>query len=209
MKVIGYILRLTNWLVAVGFGVIGFAWASDIINIVMIGNFIDQINTNPSVRMVALLLTVYIVLFNLLYFLSHLFVRQYATHIKLNVASGEFSISLSAIENSLRRAVKKLAEVHDIHIRIRKDKKSEAKPIVITAYYSAWEGTNVQEVTAKIQEMIHMRFQEIVEVKEPPVFQLYLTNIVERDHKKSDSKKKSDLIEQGMFYGPQYPVDSE
>lgn len=210
MKVLSYVLRLTNWLAAVGIGLIGFAWAANIIDINMIADFIAQINTNPSTRIIALLLTAYLIMFNLLYFIGSLFTRRYATHIKLSMPNGDFSIALSAIEDSLRRQVKKLPEVYDVHIRIKKDKKSETKPMIIKAYYSTREGTNVQDVTAKIQEVVRMRFQEIVEVKEPPVFKIYLTDIVDRDSKKSESKKKEkpELAEYKTYYsGPQYPVD--
>jgi hypothetical protein len=209
MKVLSYILRLANWLAAVGVGIIGFAWAANFIDLGIISNFITQINTNPT-RIIALLLTAYLVLFNLLYFFGSLFVRRYATHIKLSMPNGDFSIALAAIEDSLRRQVKKLPEVYDVHIRIKKDKKSETKPMTIKAYYSTREGTNVQDVTAKIQEVIRMRFQEIVEVKEPPVFKIYLTDIVDRDSKKSESKRKEkpELAEYKTYYsGPQYPVD--
>jgi uncharacterized alkaline shock family protein YloU len=176
----------------------------------MIADFAAQINTNPSSRIIVLLLAAYLVLFNLLYFIGSLFTRRYATHIKLSMPNGDFSIALSAIEDSLRRQVKKLPEVYDIHIRIKKDKKSETKPMTIKAYYSTREGTNVQDVTAKIQEVIRMRFQEIIEVKESPVFKIYLTDIVDRDSKKSESKKKekAELAEYKTYYnGPQYPVD--
>ena len=211
MKILSYILRLTNWLCAVAIGAVGFAWAADFINIDMIKGFVGQVNTNPSSRIIVLLLAAYLVLFNFLHFFGNLFIRRYATHIKLNIPGGDFSISLSAIEDSLKRQAKKIPEVNNIHIRIYKDRKSDAKPMTIKAYYSTREWTNVQDVTAKIQEVIKMRLQEIIEVKEPPVFQVYLTDIVERDSKKSDSKKreKASISDDKMYFGPQYPIDND
>jgi len=63
-------------------------------------------------------------------------------------------------------------------------------------------------VTDKIRTAITIRFNEIIEVKEPPVFTIILSNIVERDHRKTDSRKKDrELMESEMFHGPEYPID--
>lgn len=212
MKVIVYIMRSTNWVVAIFCGIFGFMWFANMIDLGLVGQIANDVNlNNPSLRIILVVLAAYLVLFNLLYIVGGLFTRKYATHIKLDIVQGGFSIALSAIENSLRRAIRQLPDVHDVHVRIYKDKKSEIKPVRIHASFSTWEGIKVKEVTEKIQGVIRMRFNEIIEVKEPPIFDIALVNIVDKESKKAESRKKEKGLpgREKMFYGPEYPIDSE
>ena len=176
MKILAYSLRLVNWLVAILGGIVGFLWFADVINLKTISLYADQANTNPGLRVILIILAVYLVLFNLLYFIGSLFPSKYVSHIKLDLPGGDFSITLSAIENSLRRVVRKLPEVHDAHTNLYKDRKSETKPIIIRTVYSTWEGSDTREVTERIRTVIQQRLQEIVHLKEPPVFQIILSS---------------------------------
>ena len=159
MRVLAYVLRLVNWLITLLTCVFAFLWFVDLVSLETLGWFAVQVNLTPSSRPILTILVVLVVGLNLAYFIGSLFARQYATHLKLNVDKGDFSIALSAIENSLRRSVKKLPEVHDVHIRIYKSKKALAKPMRIQASLSVWEGTRVKELTEKIQEVIRLRFK--------------------------------------------------
>ena len=209
MKVLAYVLRLVNWLITLLTCVFAFLWFVDLVNLETLGGFAVQVNLTPSSRPILAILVVLVVGLNLAYFIGSLFTRQYATHLKLNADKGDFSIALSAIENSLRRSVKKLPEVHDVHIRIYKSKKALAKPMRIHTSLSVWEGTRVKELTEKIQEVIRLRFNEIVEVAEEPVFEIAITNMVERDARRTESRKKDSGNDPRMFYGPEYPISKD
>lgn len=209
MKTISAIMKTVNWIVAIFFAVISFLWFFDAIDLGMIARWAGDVNQDgPTYRYLLAIGAFYVLLFNLLYSLGRWFTRNYASSVNVNSQSGSFSIAISAIENSLRRSVKKLPEIHDAHIRVYKDKRNLTKPIQIYTTFSVWEGVNVTEVTDKIRSAITMRFNEIIEVKEPPVFTIILSNIVEREHRKVDLKKKDkDFIDSKMFYGPEYPID--
>jgi len=209
MKTISAIMKTVNWIVAIFFAVISLLCFSDWIDLGMITSWARDVNqAQPTYRYLLAIGAFYVILFNLAYSLGRWFTRNYASSVNVNSQGGSFSIAISAIENSLRRSVQKLPEIHDAHIRVYKDKRNLTKPIQIYTTFSVWEGVNVTEVTDKIRSAITMRFNEIIEVKEPPVFTIILSNIVEREHRKVDLKKKDkDFIDSAIFHGPEYPID--
>lgn len=203
-------MKTSNWIFGVVVGAIGFFWVANFFDLSDVARLTTEINANnKSLRLILTLLAIYLVMFNVLYLLTNIFRRKYASTIKLNLSDGNLSIDISAIEDSLRRAVKKLPEIHDARIHIYKDRKAQNKPIRICATFSTLEGTNIKEVTEKVQSIIKMRFQEIIEVKEPPIFTIILSDIIERDEKRSESRKnkEKELANRRMFYGPEYPID--
>ena len=209
MKTISVIAKTVNWLVVVFFAVMSLLWFVNIIDLGMLSNWASDLNKEGDTYRILLVLgTIYLILLNITYLIGRWVTRNYASSVKVSSPAGSFSIAISAIENSLRRAVRKLPEINDAHIRVYKVRKPENKPIQIFTTFSVWEGTNVTEVTDKIRTAINIRFNEIIEVKEPPVFTIILSNIVERDHRKTDSRKKDrELMESEMFHGPEYPID--
>lgn len=201
-------MKTTNWIVTVFVAVMALLWFADTIDLNIVSAWATKVNEGgPTYRILLAIGGFYLILFNLLYLLGRWFTRNYASSVKVTSPSGSFSIAISAIENSLRRAVKKLPEIHDAHIRVYKDRKNEAKPIQIYATFSVWEGVNVTEVTDKIRSAITIRFSEIIEVKEAPTFTIILSNIVERDRKSDSKKKDKDLNDTKMFFGPEYPIE--
>lgn len=207
MKTISAIMKTANWIVAVFFAVMSILWFADKIDLGMLAGWAEDLNTaGPTYRILLAIGAFYLILLNLSYLLGRWITRNYVSSVKVNTQAGYFSIAISAIENSLRRAVRKLPEINDAHIRVYKVRKPENKPIQIYTTFSVWEGTNVTEVTDKIRTTINIRFNEIIEVKEPPVFTIVLSNIVEREHRKPDKKDK-ELVESRMFHGPEYPID--
>ncbi|MCK4909854.1 MAG: alkaline shock response membrane anchor protein AmaP [Planctomycetes bacterium] len=209
MKIFSIVMKTLNWLVAVTTGFFACLWMANRVDLDWFAELAYKANeSGPSVRFFGIVIAVWLVLFNLFYLFGRLFVRKYASHVTLRIDSGNFSIALSAIEHSLRRVVKKLPDIHDVHVRIYKNKAKSDKPMRIYTTYTAWEGTNLKDVTEKIQSAIKMRFKEIVETKEEPVFEVVLSNIVEKDRRKLDSKRRGkEPADKRMFYGPEYPID--
>lgn len=209
MKAISAIMKTVNWLVAIFFSVVSLLWIGNIIDLGMISNWATEINASgDTYRWLLAIGAFYLVLFNILYLIGRWIARNYTSSVQVSSQSGSFSIAISAIENSLRRALRKLPEINDAHVRVYKLRKPENKPIQIFTTFSVWEGSNVTEVTDKIRTTITIRFNEIIEVKEPPVFTIILSNIVERDYRKADAKKKDrELMGSEMFHGPEYPID--
>ncbi|MEK7448609.1 MAG: hypothetical protein AAB019_03890 [Planctomycetota bacterium] len=209
MKIISMLMKTVNWIASVSLGVFALMWLLDRVDLGWVGQVAAQVNdSGVSSRIIGVILAAYLVMFNFLYAFGRIFTRRYISHIKLGIESGNFSIAISAIENSLKRALKKLPDINDAHVRIYKERSKVDKPVRVYTTYSAWDGTNIKEVTDKIQSVVRMRFQEIVETKEPPVFEIVLYNIVEKDRKKVDAKRsEKELAEKKMFYGPEYPID--
>lgn len=204
-------MKTSNWIVAVTVAAFGFLWFVDRIDLGMLSTWAAEINhDSPSSRTVLMLLAAYLVVFNVFYLMGNVFRRKYASIIKVVVPEGELTIDVSAIEDSLRRSVKKLPEIAEARVHLYKERKSD-KPIRICTTFSAWEDANIKELTEKIQSAIKMRFQEILDVKEPPVFTTVLAHIVvAKDAQRPESKKRAkerEMAAQRVFYGPEYPID--
>jgi len=208
MRLYNHTLKTINWIFTVALGCATFLWLAQLIDINPVIHWLSTAaQFDPWTRFILLWVAIGLVLFNVLYLLAPLFSPRHASQLNLGIPGGSFTITISAIEHSLRRAVRKLPDIQDASVRLYKDIKSENKPMRLVVHCSTWEGTNVKEVTEKVKEIINLRFQEIVEVKEPPQFQIIISHIEERETKKSDSKKKTPATERPIFYGPEYPID--
>lgn len=153
-----------------------------------------------------ILVGLYLLLSHGLYLLLAIMVSRYDTHFRIRSNNLEVTIALSAVEESLRRAVQKLPEIYDVWVRIYKEKNREEKPLRIYAGYSTFEGTNVKEVTDKIREVIRLRFQEIIDIPQEPEFEIALTKFTSKEPRKADTRRSKAGVE-ADFRGPQYPTD--
>ncbi|MBI3097921.1 MAG: hypothetical protein HYY93_06685 [Planctomycetes bacterium] len=154
----------------------------------------------------AILVGLYLLLSHGLYVLLAIMVSRYDTHFRIRSNNLEVTIALSAVEESLRRAVKKLPEIYEVWVRIYKEKGREDKPLRIYTGYSTYEGTNVKEVTDKIREVIRLRFQEIIDIPQEPEFEIALTKFTSKEPRKGDTRRTTAGVE-ADFRGPQYPTD--
>jgi len=117
MKAISAIMKTVNWLVVMFFATISLLWLGNIIDLGMIGKWARDLNdSGDTYRWLLAIGAFYLVLFNLLYLIGRWVTRNYASSVKVSSQAGSFSIAISAIENSLRRAVRKLPEINDAHI---------------------------------------------------------------------------------------------
>jgi len=185
MKTISAIMKIVNWIVAVFFAVASLLWFSNIIDLRMLSEWINKPNQGVFIHRTLLIIgAFYLILFNLTYLLGRWLTRNYVSRIEVTTKFVSFSIAISAIENSLRHVVRKLPEVHDAHIHVYKVKRPKDKPIRIYIAFSVWEDTIVAELIDKIITAVTTRCNEMIEVKEPPVFTIILSNIIGKEHRK-------------------------
>ena len=109
MKIISMLMKTVNWIASVSLGVFALMWLLDRVYLGWGGQGAAQVNdSGVSSRIIGVILAAYLVMFNFLYAFGRIFTRRYISHIKLGIESGNFSIAISAIENSLKRALKKI-----------------------------------------------------------------------------------------------------
>lgn len=203
------IMLLANSMIALALLLVLSLEASGVVRVAAVEG--ETSSTASGVRLLLWSLTLAFVVFNGLYVLERFVVRR-ATHLKARGEQGEFLVSISAVEESLSRIAKCVPEVHDARVNVYKEKR-EGKPVYIEVSYMAYEDMAIPEVTARLQQVVAHRFEQIAGPQIKPQFNIVLSRIVERDSgaggtgRGTERRKAKDVID--LSRGPIYPVSEE
>ena len=130
----------------------------------------------------------------LLMFLSYAFAKiitggkQKERTIAFDNPSGRVSVSLNAVEELIRRLMYRVPDVKEV----RPDIKATKKGIEIELRLILKADVNIPDVTAKLQEMIKNKIQELLGVEEAVIIRIHVGKIVAEESK---SKHKDDVGE--------------
>ena len=126
-------------------------------------------------------------------------------NIAFNNPDGQVTISLSAIEEFIKRIGSSLPEIKEL----KSDCIATKKGIDISTRVIFWSDANIPEATEKIQGLIRTRIQEMLGVDEPIIVKVHVTKIAARQEpkqgKKDKEKDKEDL--RMPFSGMEYRND--
>ncbi len=109
---------------------------------------------------------------------------------------GQVTLSLSAIEDYIRRLTNKMAEIKEIRSSITAGKSG----IEVVAKVALYSDVNIPEITEKIQSAIKIRLQEILGLEETVTIKIHVTKIVQRE-KAGEQKNVSREVEHAGFKG--------
>ena len=98
---------------------------------------------------------------------------------------GQVTISLSAIEDFIKRALKQLPEVKELRPNVRAGKKG----IIIINRVTLFSDVNIPDMTEKIQNIVKTRVQEMLGVEEPITIRVHVVKIVHKEETPKDVKK--------------------
>jgi len=115
--------------------------------------------------------------------------------------SGRVTISLSAIEDFIRRASANIREVKEL----RADVKAGKKAINITNRVVVYQDANIPETTERIQNILKTRIQDMLGIEEPINIKVHITKIVsqemnEKRHTKNEDGGKNKPFFKGIEY---------
>lgn len=99
---------------------------------------------------------------------------------------GQVTISLSAIEDFIKRAMKQLPEVKESRPNVRASKKG----IMIVNKVVLFSEVNIPETTEKIQNIVKSRVQDMLGVEEPVEIQVNVIKIAHKEERAKDIKKE-------------------
>ncbi len=108
--------------------------------------------------------------------------------IAFNNPDGQVTVSLSAIEEFIRRLSSVLPEVKDLRSNVIAGKKG----IDIDSRVSLWSDANIPQTTESIQAVIKSRLQEMLGIEEAIVVRVHVGKIIPKE-KKHSRKKDEDL----------------
>jgi len=111
--------------------------------------------------------------------------------------NGQVTVSLSAIEDFIKRLSSSITEIRDLRSNVVAGKKG----IEINTRVSLWADTNIPQTTDSIQAIIKNRIQEMLGIEEAIVVKVHVGKIVEKEKKKAKKKVREDVEETPPFRG--------
>ena len=157
-------------------------------NVIPLSYIVETLNTLYSNTDVRLILGI---TGGLLIFISLMVVQITAGVIKKEKTiafenpDGQVTISLTAIEDFIKRAMKNLPEIKESRPTVRASKRG----IVIVNKVVLFSDVNIPETTEKIQNIVKSRVQEMLGVEETVEIQVNVTKIVHKEDRPKDIKK--------------------
>ena len=118
--------------------------------------------------------------------------------------SGRVTISLSAIEDFIRRTSANIAEVKEL----RADVTATKKGIHIKNRVVVYSDANIPDVTERIQSILKHRIQEMLGIEEPINIKVHIAKIVAKESKERKAAKIEEREEKkAIFKGIEYGSD--
>jgi len=99
---------------------------------------------------------------------------------------GQVTISLTAIEDFIKRSLRQLPEVKDLRPSVRAGKKG----ITIINRVTLFSDINIPETTEKIQGIVKARVQDMLGVEEPVNIKVHVVKIVHKEEAAKNVKKE-------------------
>lgn len=106
--------------------------------------------------------------------------------IAFSTSSGQVTISLSAVEDLIRRLASVVPEVKEL----RPDVVANKKGIIVDMRVVLLSEANIPDLTARLQEITKTKIQEVLGLEEQIIIRIHVAKIVHDDR---DSRKKKDF----------------
>ncbi len=112
---------------------------------------------------------------------------------------GQVTISLTAIEDFIKRALKQIPEVKELKPNVRAGKKG----ISIVNRVVLFSDINIPETTEKIQNIVKTRVLDMLGVEESVTIRVHVVKIVHREdaHKEKPKEEKGSSYRGSIEYG--------
>lgn len=161
------------------------------------GYLYNNVNLKISIGLVGLLIIIY----SIVALQVALGTMQREKTIAFENPSGQVTISLSAIEDLIRRTSDHMPEVRELRANVTAGKKG----INIINRAVIYSDTNIPEVTEKIQGMLKNRIQEMLGIEEAINIKIHIAKIVPAESPDSRSQKgRGRDDKRALFRGIEY-----
>jgi len=149
--------------------------------------FISTIETNYQVKSVFGLIGLLLLWINFICARVISGEHQKEKTIAFDNPSGRVSVSLTAMEDLVKRLVVRLPEIREVKPVIVASKRG----ILIEARLVLRTETNLPNMTLKLQELIKGKIQDIVGIEEQITVKVHVTKIILEENKEKRQKEKS------------------
>jgi uncharacterized alkaline shock family protein YloU len=156
--------------------------------------YLDLAYNNTEIRMIVGIVAGALVVLSLIFERIIIAGRQRERTIAFDNPSGRVSVSLSAVEDLVRRLVYKMPDIKEVRPNIIATKKG----IEIECRLILKADVNIPDLTLKLQELIKNRIQEILGLEEIIIVRIHVVKIISEESKgkrtKEEGEEKSEPI---------------
>ena len=114
--------------------------------------------------------------------------RQKERTIAFDNPSGRVTVSLGAVEDMVRRLMYKSYEIKDTKLHIIASKKG----IEVSTRIVLKSDVSIPEITARLQEMIRNKIQEILGIEESVLVRIHVVKIITEEQRRKGGKEESE-----------------
>jgi hypothetical protein len=196
MKILGGLTLFFYTLIFLIIGGLFIAVSMNMVTQEQVVDTVTMIYSAANIRLIIGLTGLLLILISLMVLQITMGKIQREKTIAFENPDGQVTISLTAIEDFIKRAVRQLPEVKELRPSVKASKKG----ITIVNRVVLFSDINIPETTEKIQNIVKMRVQDMLGVEEPINIRVHVIKIV---HKEEAAKnpKKDDKPQPPQFRG--------
>ena len=201
MKIISGLTLFFYTLVFLLIGVLFIAVSLNIISQEMVVDAVTALYATANIRLILGLTGILLIFISVMVVQLTLGKIHREKTIAFENPDGQVTISLSAIEDFIKRALRQLPEVKELKPNVRAGKKGISIVTRVTLYSDA----KIPETTEKIQNLVKTRVQDMLGVEEPISIRVHVVKIVHKEespknpHKDEKSPQFRGSIEYGNY----------
>jgi len=172
-------------IIAIGLALIVFS-----LNLLLpqdVNNLLIYAQSSQNSRIVIALVGVLLILISFSFARIILGKFQREKTIAFTTASGQVTVSLSAVEDLIRRLSGVIPEIKEL----RPDVIASKKGIIVDMRVVLRSEANIPELTSRLQEIAKSKIQEVLGVEEQIIIRIHVAKIA---HDDKDSRKRKEFI---------------
>lgn len=195
MKVFTWIILTCYIVLFILLGTLLVAFGMHWISVEGAALWLDRVYSQDNYRVACVLAGIGIILLNGMYAELALAKVQRQKTIAFENPDGRVTVSLTAIEDFVRRSTQELPDVKEI----RSDVVARKGKILVRAQATLWSGAHIPEAAEQIQGVVKSKVQEMLTgIEEPVLVQVHVSKIVHRDEKAQAAERR------GSQFSPPY-----
>lgn len=158
-----------------------------------ITRILEHIQFTPNSRIITGLFGILLILISISFAQLILGRLQREKTIAFNNPAGQVTISLSAVEDLIKRVTSSIHEIKEI----RPDVIAGKRGIEVNLRLILKSEANIPDLTSQLQELVRSKIQEILGIEEKILVKIHVAKIIsfeEREKKKKESEKEGPSI---------------
>lgn len=202
MKLISGITRFFYTLILV---ILGASLILVALNLIPKEKILDTINLiyiKPNFRLVTGFIGLLLIAISLLVIQLALSKLEREKTIAFDNPDGQVTVSLTAIEDFMRRLSRQIPEVKELRPKVVATKKG----IVVNAKVTLSSEISIPNITEKIQTIVKNRVQDMLGIEEPIIVRVHIIKLAQKEEPKKKKLKGHERAEEEepMYRGIEY-----